>query len=486
MSETTQVFQKRLELRSKRAFVVGDGFAPLAATLDALLIVVLSAAAGILYHYYVYDSVGIVQNYVRLGLLAAFFYVAPRSLQKQYDISEFFADPMALKGIFTIWNFALFCVLVIGFVAKLGDIYSRGAVILLYLSGLTGLSLLRVATVACVRNGFRQGWLASKRLFLLGTETRIKEFHDQIAPGEYGLQIANVEVLPEKVKGEDGAKFASRLNAVLKDATEKARLLKADNIVLLLPWSDTKTITACREAFLKVPAATLLGTEQILSRTFDTGISRIGPTAGLNLVRAPFNIAETFTKRVMDIALASVALVILAPALLLVALLIKLTSRGPVLFLQHRHGFNQEPFRILKFRTMTVSEDGADFRQATRNDPRITRIGRFLRRWNIDELPQLVNVLKGEMSIVGPRPHALTHNHEFQDRIALYARRHNVKPGITGWAQVNGYRGETDTEAKMRGRVEHDLYYIDHWSTWFDIQIILMTMFSRRAFMNAC
>ena len=236
---------------------------------------------------------------------------------------------------------------------------------------------------------------------------------------------------------------------------------------------------------MEVPAATLLGPEQVLGRSLYGSVCRIGPTAGINLVRAPLSNVETLTKRAMDIVLASIALVFLAPVFMIIALLIKLDSRGPVFFFQLRHGFNQKPFPIIKFRTMTVTEDGTSIRQATRNDPRVTRIGRFLRRWNIDELPQVVNVLKGEMSIVGPRPHALIHNHEFQNRIALYARRHNVKPGITGWAQVNGYRGQTDTDDKMRGRVEHDLYYIDNWSIWFDIQIILMTVFSRRAFSNA-
>jgi lipopolysaccharide/colanic/teichoic acid biosynthesis glycosyltransferase len=164
---------------------------------------------------------------------------------------------------------------------------------------------------------------------------------------------------------------------------------------------------------------------------------------------------------------------------------VKLNSRGPAFFLQRRYGFNQQPFRILKFRTMLTMDDGDVVRQATKADPRITPVGRFLRRWNIDELPQLVNVLRGEMSLVGPRPHALAHDHEYERRIALYARRHNVKPGITGWAQVNGFRGETSTDEKMKGRVEMDLHYIDKWSIWMDLSIILQTVFSPKAYRNA-
>jgi lipopolysaccharide/colanic/teichoic acid biosynthesis glycosyltransferase len=135
-----------------------------------------------------------------------------------------------------------------------------------------------------------------------------------------------------------------------------------------------------------------------------------------------------------------------------------------VLFLQHRYGFNQKPFRIIKFRTMRTLDDGPFILQAKRDDPRVTKLGSWLRRWNIDEIPQLFNVLKGDMSLVGPRPHALSHNREYEQRISLYARRHNVKPGITGWAQINGFRGETDSDRKMQGRVEYDLYYIDNWS----------------------
>ena len=134
---------------------------------------------------------------------------------------------------------------------------------------------------------------------------------------------------------------------------------------------------------------------------------------------------------------------------------------------------------------MTTADDGELVPQATRDDPRITRFGRILRRWNLDELPQLINVISGDMSIVGPRPHAITHNNDYQERIALYARRHNVKPGITGWAQIHGLRGLTDTDDKMRARVEHDLYYIDNWSFWLDIYIITMTFLSPRAFWNA-
>jgi exopolysaccharide biosynthesis polyprenyl glycosylphosphotransferase len=163
--------------------------------------------------------------------------------------------------------------------------------------------------------------------------------------------------------------------------------------------------------------------------------------------------------------------------LLITALLIKLDSPGPILFLQKRNGFSGHAFEIFKFRTMHVLENGGDVAQATRNDPRLTRIGRWLRRSSIDELPQLFNVLKGEMSLVGPRPHATSHNSKYEKLIANYAFRHHVKPGLTGWAQVNGHRGETRQIEQMERRVEHDLWYINNWSLSLDLKILLKTVY---------
>ena len=184
-----------------------------------------------------------------------------------------------------------------------------------------------------------------------------------------------------------------------------------------------------------------------------------------------------------DLAFGAAGLLLATPLLILVAALIKLDSPGPIFFVQRRYGFNQQPFRIIKFRSMRTLDDGAVVRQATAGDPRLTRVGRWLRRWKIDEI--LFNVLTGDMSLVGPRPHALSHDREYEQRISRYARRHNVKPGITGWAQIHGYRGETDTEEKMRKRVEYDLFYIDNWSLWLDLKIMARTVLSRAAYQNA-
>lgn len=208
----------------------------------------------------------------------------------------------------------------------------------------------------------------------------------------------------------------------------------------------------------------------------------INGLASISIFDSPMDGAWSLVKRAEDILLSSVILVLIAVPLLLIAMAIKLTSPGPVLFRQRRYGMDGRPIEVWKFRSMTVQENGAVVRQATRNDSRITPLGAFLRKTSLDELPQFFNVLRGDMSIVGPRPHAVAHNEQYRKQVSGYMLRHKVKPGITGWAQINGWRGETDTLDKMRMRVEFDLDYIEHWSIWLDLKIILLTLF--KGFLN--
>jgi putative colanic acid biosynthesis UDP-glucose lipid carrier transferase len=182
-------------------------------------------------------------------------------------------------------------------------------------------------------------------------------------------------------------------------------------------------------------------------------------------------------KDLFDRAFAIVALVLLLPLFIVIGICIKATSPGPIFFRQPRLGLNGRKFNVYKFRTMKLHQEHGSVTQATKDDPRITPIGGFLRRTSLDELPQFVNVLLGDMSVVGPRPHALQHNEMYKDLLELYMLRHRVKPGITGWAQIHGYRGETDTVDKMAKRVQFDLHYIQNWSLWMDIRIIAWTAF---------
>jgi putative colanic acid biosynthesis UDP-glucose lipid carrier transferase len=196
----------------------------------------------------------------------------------------------------------------------------------------------------------------------------------------------------------------------------------------------------------------------------------------VGLCETPFTGINQFVKRAEDLVLASLIIVLISPLLLGVALGVKLSSPGPVLFRQRRNGLDGREIVVWKFRSMRTMDDGAVVRQATRGDPRITPFGAFIRRTSLDELPQFFNVLQGQMSIVGPRPHAVAHNDEYRELIRAYMVRHKVKPGITGWAQVNGHRGETDTLDKMRARVEYDLEYLHHWSLGLDLRIIARTV----------
>lgn len=190
-------------------------------------------------------------------------------------------------------------------------------------------------------------------------------------------------------------------------------------------------------------------------------------------------------KRGEDIMLGLGALAMAALPMTAIALGVKLSSKGPVFFRQRRYGLHGREIGVLKFRSMTVAEDGTKVTQAKKGDARVTRFGAFLRRSSLDELPQILNVLKGEMSLVGPRPHATAHNELYRKIIGRYMLRHHVKPGITGWAQVNGWRGETDTLEKMVKRVEHDLHYIESWSLWLDLRIMWLTVFGSKVRDNA-
>jgi putative colanic acid biosynthesis UDP-glucose lipid carrier transferase len=202
----------------------------------------------------------------------------------------------------------------------------------------------------------------------------------------------------------------------------------------------------------------------------------IGNTPVVAMNESPFVGIDGVVKNISDFIIAFLVLMLLSPLMLGIALAVKLTSPGPIIFKQRRYGLNGEELIVYKFRSMTVIEDGAEVVQAKKDDQRFTSIGAFLRRTSLDELPQFINVLQGRMSIVGPRPHAVAHNELYRKLIKGYMLRHKARPGITGWAQVNGWRGETQTLEKMKARIEHDLYYLNNWSIWLDLWIILRTV----------
>jgi Undecaprenyl-phosphate glucose phosphotransferase len=249
-----------------------------------------------------------------------------------------------------------------------------------------------------------------------------------------------------------------------------------NEVWVAVPWEDRQLLESALGALNESVVDISVIPDLYQYRLLNQGIIEWGGMPVINLSGTPMTGSELRLKAAFDRIGSFFILLLISPLFLLLAVLVKFSGPGPVLFHQKRHGVGGESIDILKFRTMKLhSEPEGEVIQASQDDERITPIGRFLRRTSLDELPQLINVLRGEMSLVGPRPHAVEHNESFKSRIPKYMLRHKVKPGITGWAQVNGFRGITDTEEKMALRIEHDLWYIQNWSLWLDIKILLQT-----------
>ena len=453
---------------------------------DVALIVAMSCFTGIVYHLIVYGEQGDVASFVQVGVLAASIFAISNVFRGEYRLPNFFNFKPHARRTIQLWNVTLICLLMLGILThRITVDYSRGWIVLFYVAALAGLIVLRFVMVRVTALAREAGLLSTQRIFLIGTGANIGAFVGHYEPWMLGITIVGCRFLTPVASNASAEAKRAMLDRDLAEAVASVRSVEPDAIFLLMPWSATDAIERCAETFLTLPVEIHLGPEQIMHKFEEVELAKLGPLATLQLTRLPLSWIEVVQKRLFDLIFAAAALIVLTPLIAVVALLIKLDSPGPIFFVQRRYGFNQQPFRIIKFRTMRTLDDGAVVPQATRNDPRLTRIGRWLRRWNIDEIPQLFNVLTGDMSLVGPRPHALSHDHEYERRISLYARRHNVKPGITGWAQIHGYRGETDTEDKMRSRVEYDLFYIDNWSLWLDLKIIARTVLSPIAYQNA-
>lgn len=262
----------------------------------------------------------------------------------------------------------------------------------------------------------------------------------------------------------------------LSHLAEYVRQQHIDMIFITLPMTSQPRILKLLEALRDTTASVYFVPDIFLYELIQARMETIGGIPLLAVCESPFYGADGLIKRVSDLVLATAILGLIAPLMLAIAAAVKLSSRGTVLFRQRRYGLDGREIVVYKFRTMRVVEDGAVVTQATRGDPRVTPLGAFLRRTSLDELPQFINVLQGRMSVVGPRPHAVAHNEMYRKLIPSYMIRHKVRPGITGLAQVNGLRGETDTLEKMRARVECDLSYLRNWSLWLDLKIVLMTI----------
>ena len=362
------------------------------------------------------------------------------------------------------------------FSLKVSTTFSRIWVASFAIGSCTGTLLLRLAASSVV------GHLADARVFTRhvviaggGQQARKLLAHIETSQPRF-ISVLGIfaDDTGDQIDGFGRCRRLGNLDAL----TAYVRTNRVDDVIIALPWSADEQIMAMMRKLRELPVNAYLGSDLVGFRLpFRQSPAHFGDMPLVEVMGRPLAGWGMVRKVALDYGLAIVLTVLLLPVMALVALAIKLDSKGPVLFRQQRYGFVNKVFWICKFRTMKHMEVASkETLQATRNDPRVTRVGRFLRRTSLDELPQLFNVLAGAMSLVGPRPHAVDHNEEYSRTIRGYFARHRVKPGITGWAQVNGLRGETKTVEQMEARVKYDVEYAENWSLLFDLKILAMTV----------
>lgn len=368
------------------------------------------------------------------------------------------------------WLLAAAVLTMLGFLLKTSTSYSRlWFTYTMAISACLGIGL-RLLVFLALRRVRRSGRNLKQVVVVGPSNGQDASLPSALALREQGYAVAGI------VSCSESPDSLSRL-------PEKVVAAGAHEVWLMLPLSEgaliQSAVYALRHHVVSIRFMPQLNDLPLLNHQ----VSRVAGFYSIDLSVTPMDGMARIVKRAEDLVVGSAIFLMILPVCIVIALAIKLTSPGPVLFKQYRTGINGQRFKVYKFRSMVVHQESlGQVTQAKKGDTRITPIGAFLRRTSLDELPQFFNVLQGRMSIVGPRPHALAHNEYYKDLVESYMQRHQVKPGITGWAQVNGLRGETDTLEKMQARVEHDLWYIDNWSLWLDLKIIFLTVF--KGFVN--
>jgi Undecaprenyl-phosphate glucose phosphotransferase len=441
---------------------------------DGIVILLSSLAGGIGYHMLAGNAIPSIPPYCAVGLLASLIYILRMNGKGYYDFPDSAKPRVELSEILVCWVTTALLLALFAFLFKVGVDYSRGSFITFCFLAPVGLLGVRKATKLALTEAVSRGAIGRRDTILVG------EFDEIAALGPQDLlAFSGATEINRFILGREDDRCARSLTdgRIISAAANFVRRNNCRQILLALPWDDTDRIEFVREQIKTLPVAVrLLPDVRVRCLTNFTSSARQRVMA-IEIQRAPLSGVQRLVKRTMDILLAALALIFFLPIMALTAIAIKLDSPGPVIFRQIRKGFNGRRFVIFKFRTMSVQENGSAVLQATRDDPRVTAIGRLLRSASIDELPQLLNVLKGDMSLIGPRPHALAHDSYFEHVLSDYAFRHHVKPGITGWAQCNGARGATPSIEQISERLKLDLWYINNWSLWLDIQILIKTFF---------
>jgi putative colanic acid biosynthesis UDP-glucose lipid carrier transferase len=378
------------------------------------------------------------------------------------------------------WTIVFCLMIAAAFLMKVSANFSRVWITAWFVSGIFVLSVARGTTLYVVRLLRSRGW-NRKQVVIVGAGRWGRQVAERVQATDWlGFDIrCFVDPEPERWRGEmDGFALAGHYE-LLPDLLAAGDV---EEVWICMPLHVREQhgvdhVEKVRALLRESPVNQRVVPHVAEFRILERPMTEIAGIPFISLTSSPHRGINRIIKWLEDIILGTLMLIGSAPVMLAIAILVKATSRGPVFFTQQRHGWDGRPFNVLKFRTMYVheEEEGA-FTQASREDVRVTPLGRFLRSTSLDELPQFINVLKGDMSLVGPRPHPIVQNNQFKELIDSYMQRHRVKPGITGWAQVNGWRGGTDTLDAMQGRIDHDLFYIEHWSLTFDIKILFLTL----------
>ena len=462
--------------RSPRGIIPFRLIGAVAVAADLIVILGCALASTVLYHDLILDRPAPIDAFVTLGVFVFANFAAIQAGRGNYQPQQLFEARKQIHAVSVIWLLTFVFVLAAAFSFKLTQTYSRAATLTFFVSGWVCLVAVRIAL-----SRFLHGMLSrsafAKRQVLVITD-RSQHNASTIVRNLERCGYSSLKSIEINLDDDSTSRGVTRSlpAASLNEIIEISRNTDINSIFLEVPWSKRRAIEEIMSQLRVLSMPVYLLPDNNVAHFLNHQVVPIGMDWSAELKRAPLSPLEQFGKRCIDMMLSSIVLVLLAPVLALVCLAIKLDSRGPLFFLQMRHGFNGKPFRIFKFRTMTASACEEPVQQATRDDPRITRVGRMLRRTNLDELPQLFNVIKGDMALVGPRPHAASHNTEYEKLIANYAFRYHMLPGITGWAQVQGLRGETRTLDRMVERVEADLWYVNNWSFLLDLKIMLRTL----------
>jgi putative colanic acid biosynthesis UDP-glucose lipid carrier transferase len=441
----------------------------LAICTDVATILLASVVSDLLYRI---DSSWTATNLgkaVGSAIIVSALFVSLSKTNGRYRPTELLVLRNQIRAVFLAWTFVFFLLAGVIGALNIGHEVSRGAGLLFGLFGLVMLMAQRIAIKALLLKGLSGRRFAGGNIVLITDQPQSQ--HGGLAQTltMLGFRVAGrFNLPPPRADSGHRKRLSARVIEHICGSDIEEVIVEADPN----RWLELRAFVADLRV---LPFSIVFVPVGAVSEMFRRPTRDLGSAVCVELQRGPLTLPECIAKRIIDVICAGLALITLLPLLAAVSLAIKLDSPGPVLFRQQRCGFNGRSFAIYKFRTMFVLEDGPSVIQARSADSRITRIGKWLRRTSIDELPQLINVLDGSMSLVGPRPHAVAHENQFNKVVRNYAFRRRVKPGLTGWAQIHGCRGPTPTPASIERRVEYDLWYIDNWSLRLDFAILLQT-----------